>query len=72
MQSRDTPALGEIWSSAARVVACSGSKRLFWNLRVPDEQAVSRHIREVQGPGFRHPHPGDGEQPKQRAVGLGT
>lgn len=38
-----------------------GQEAAFLELGVPDEQAVLRHVREVEGQRFRNTHPGDRE-----------
>jgi hypothetical protein len=67
---RGTPALCEIGRKCGPRRGMERQQAAFLKLALSDEQAVIRHIREVEGAGFRHPHPGDGEQPKQGTVGL--
>ena len=68
----DTATLKEILVERRPRRRMQRQQAAFLELGVPDEQAVDRHIRELQGQGFRHPHTSDREQAKQRAVGLGS
>jgi hypothetical protein len=57
----DTPALDEIAVERRTRRGMQRQQAAFLKFRVSDEQAVDRHIREMQGQGFRHTHTGDGE-----------
>jgi len=66
----DPPALGKIVLERRSRRGMEREQTTFLELGVPDVQTVHCHIRAMEGEGFSHTHPRDGEQTKQRTVGL--